>query len=118
MVNFIIEKELDFNLISLWNLSFRWLFYFRKEIMELNGFQKMLDKDKQNIGGAGIPIATITSAVSMLPTITNSFASIAGTIKSMFSNSGEIKTKELSVKWDNPQPKEISSKITPVYFVY
>lgn len=81
--------------------------------MDLNGFKKMSEQDKENIVGAGF----LTSFMGFLPAIVNGIASIAGSIKVLGSSSGEIKTKDISQKWDNSQPKD-NSKITPIYFVY
>lgn len=89
--------------------------------MQLNGFTEMdLSTKKQIVGGAWF-----TTVLASIPILVSGIATLAGAYRVLFSDSGEIKTKEgLSQKWDKSNgvsaPGKISNASTtiPIYYVY
>lgn len=77
---------------------------------------KLTEEEKYNISGAGIG-AVATATLTALPSVINTLMNLVGMFKGATSHSGELKTKENTIKWDNSEAKSTASK-TPIYFIY
>lgn len=85
---------------------------------KINTFKKLDVQSQKQIYGGGF----FAALLALIPIITSAVISIIGAFKVSQSSSGEIKTKEISQKFENKN-EDISthaqgSKNPPIYFVY
>ncbi|MBG0730587.1 hypothetical protein [Mycoplasma sp. 'Moose RK'] len=83
---------------------------------------KLSQKDKNEIGGAGL-IAGIASVAGVIARLTPAVMGIAAIYQVFKSSSGEIKTgTSQSVKWDSTKAAKAASEkadaTQPIYFIY
>ncbi|AAT27800.1 hypothetical protein [[Mycoplasma] mobile] len=85
----------------------------------MKNFKELDLNSQKKIYGGGF----FTALIALIPLLTTSVISIVGSIKLSQSNSGELKTKDTTVKFENPDPIDDSKKNNvstkpPIYFVY
>ncbi|MGY6172508.1 hypothetical protein ACW95P_04140 [Candidatus Mycoplasma pogonae] len=93
--------------------------------MDFSDFKPVKPQQKQEIYGGALP-GLFVGIVASLPAIVSAVASLAASFKTLFSDSGEIKTKEgLTQKWDTKSGKELKNPLKPnahatmpIYFIY
>ncbi|WP_215742320.1 hypothetical protein [Mesomycoplasma hyorhinis] len=78
---------------------------------------KLTEEEKFSISGAGVA-AVATATLTALPSVINVLMNLIGVFKGATSHSGELKTKENTIKWDNSETKNSASSKNPIYFVY
>ncbi|AWX70441.1 hypothetical protein HUN03_00031 [Mycoplasmopsis anatis] len=73
--------------------------------MKLSELKKVSQKDYEKIE----PGAVASMLITLLPQLIYAITPIVGLIKSSISNSGEMKTKEATYKWDYTKDKTSQS---------